>query len=103
LPDDVAAEQSGRLQLARWIASAENPLTARVIVNRVWQKYFGVGLVATTSDFGLRGAAPSHPELLDWLATEFIRGGWSLKHLHRTILNSRTYQLSSQDVGANLA
>ena len=103
LPDDVAQSDSGRLQLARWIASPDNPLTARVIVNRVWQRHFGNGLVPTTSDFGLRGEAPTHPELLDWLASEFIRGGWSIKQLHRMILTSRTYRLSSHDLPANLA
>ena len=102
LPEDVAASSSGRLQLARWIASSENPLTARVIVNRVWQRHFGTGLVPTASDFGLRGEPPTHPELLDWLATEFIRSGWSIKHLHRLIMNARTYQLSSEDLPENL-
>ena len=90
LPDEVAASGSGRLQLAKWITSAENPLTARVIVNRVWQRHFGIGIVPSTSDFGLRGEMPTHPELLDWLAAEFIRSGWSIKHLHRLIMNSRT-------------
>ncbi|TVQ03716.1 MAG: DUF1553 domain-containing protein [Planctomycetaceae bacterium] len=103
LPDDVAQSESGRSQLARWIASPDNPLTARVIVNRVWQRHFGNGLVPTTSDFGLRGEASMHPELLDWLAAEFIRGGWSIKQLHRMILTSRTYRISSQDLAANLA
>lgn len=97
LQADIALSSSGRLQLAQWITSADNPLTARVIVNRIWQRHFGVGLVSTTSDFGLRGEQPSHPELLDWLATEFIRSGWSIKQLHRLIMNSRTYQLSSFD------
>jgi hypothetical protein len=103
LPADIAESKSGRLQLARWIASADNPLTARVIVNRVWQRHFGTGLVATLSDFGVRGEPPSHPELLDWLAGELIHSGWSLKHLHRVIMSSRTYQLSSFDVEENLA
>jgi hypothetical protein len=102
LPEDIAASASGRLQLAQWIASPDNPLTARVIVNRVWQRHYGNGLVATTSDFGLRGEQPTHPELLDWLASEFIRSGWSIKHLHRLIMNSRTYQLSSLDLEENL-
>ena len=101
LADDVAASSSGRLELARWIASEKNPLTARVIVNRVWQRHFGTGLVASTSDFGERGEEPSHPELLDWLAGEFVRQGWSIKQLHRLIMNSRTYRLASEDVGAN--
>ncbi len=103
LPDDVAASGSGRLQLASWIASAENPLTARVIVNRVWQRHFGIGIVPSTSDFGIRGELPTHPQLLDWLASEFIRSGWSIKHLHRLILNSRSYRMSSQGVGENVA
>src|SRR6056297_200747 len=103
LPDDLSSETSGRLQLARWITAEDNPLTARVIVNRVWQRHFGTGLVASTSDFGLRGETPSHPELLDWLAADFIRHGWSLKHLHRTIMTSQAYQLSSRDLPENLA
>ena len=87
-------EQERRLALARWIASPDNPLTARVMVNRIWMYHFGRGLVATPSDFGLNGARPSHPELLDWLAGEFIRSGWSIKHMHRLILSSRTYRQS---------
>ncbi|MBI2480212.1 MAG: DUF1553 domain-containing protein [Planctomycetia bacterium] len=87
-------EQRRRLALAKWIASPDNPLTARVMVNRIWMYHFGQGLVATPSDFGLNGARPSHPELLDWLAGEFIRGGWSIKHMHRLILTSKTYRQS---------
>ncbi|MEM6779711.1 MAG: PSD1 and planctomycete cytochrome C domain-containing protein [Planctomycetota bacterium] len=94
LPAD-AASGSGRLELASWIASDRNPLTARVIVNRVWERHFGRGIVPTTTDFGLRGQQPDHRDLLDWLASDFIVNGWSLKHLHRTILTSRTYRLSS--------
>lgn len=94
---------SGRLQLARWVADEQNPLTARVIVNRIWQRHFGTGLVPSTSDFGLRGEAPTHPELLDWLAAEFMRSGWSMKQLHRLIMTSRAYQLSSQDSEENVA
>ena len=85
-----------RLDLARWIVSPENPLTARVVVNRVWQVYFGRGLVETENDFGTLGSAPTHPELLDWLAIEFQRRGWSLKELHRLIATSKTYQQSSR-------
>jgi len=88
--------QSGRLELARWIASKDNPLTARVMVNRVWQHHFGTGLVATTDNLGARGEAPSHPELLDWLAADFISTGWSLKSLHRRILLTAAYQRSAR-------
>ena len=87
---------SGRRSvLADWIVSEKNPLTARVIVNRVWQAHFGEGLVATANDFGFAGARPQNPELLDWLAREFIRGGWSLKKLHRLIITSTTYRQST--------
>ncbi|MCH2600743.1 MAG: DUF1553 domain-containing protein, partial [Pirellulales bacterium] len=82
--------------LANWIAHKDNPLTARVMVNRIWQFHFGRGLVETSSNFGLLGFEPSHPALLDWLATEFIRSGWSVKHIHRLILESATYRQSSQ-------
>ncbi len=89
---------SGRLELARAIASQSNPLTARVIVNRVWQYHFGVGLVRTPSDFGTRGSLPTHPELLDWLALRFMNeDGWSLKKLHRRIVLSAAYQQASID------
>jgi hypothetical protein len=84
-----------RRALADWIATPDNSLTARVMVNRIWQYHFGRGLVATPSDFGTRGAKPSHPELLDWLAVEFVARGWSVKHIHRLILNSATYRQSS--------
>ena len=87
-----------RLALARWIASPENPLTARVFVNRLWQQHFGQGLVDTPNDFGLAGSRPSHPELLDWLAAEFVRGGWSVKHLHRTVLLSAAYRQAVEPV-----
>ncbi len=100
LTDDT---HSGRLELAQWITDSRNPLTARVIVNRVWQRHFGRGLVPTTSDFGLRGEKPTHPELLDWLASDFMANGWSLKHLHRRIVTSRTYRMSCQDSEDNLA
>ena len=92
---------SGRLDLAREIVSPSNPLTARVFVNRVWMHHFGVGLVTTPGDFGLRGDAPSHPELLDWLAAEFVDGGWSMKRLHRLIMLSETYRRSSVATDAN--
>lgn len=87
---------SGRLQLANWLTRPDHPLTARVIVNRVWQQHIGRGLAATPDNFGRQGTKPSHPELLDWLAEEFIQDGWSLKKLHRRILLSESYQLSSQ-------
>ena len=86
---------SGRLELAEAIASPDNPLTARVFVNRIWQHHFGEGLVKTVSNFGLMGDRPSHPELLDYLASEFITNNWSIKQLHRTIMLSSTYQLSA--------
>ncbi|HXG48871.1 MAG TPA: DUF1549 and DUF1553 domain-containing protein [Methylomirabilota bacterium] len=89
------AHGSGRLELARAIASAGNPLTARVMVNRIWQHHFGTGLVRTPSDFGLRAEPPSHPELLDWLAARFIAEGWSVKAMHRLILSSAVYQQAS--------
>lgn len=89
---------SGRLELARAIADPKNPLTARVLVNRVWAQHFGRGLVATPSDFGLRSDPPSHPELLDWLADQFVADGWSIKSLHRRILLSSTFCQSSHPV-----
>jgi mono/diheme cytochrome c family protein len=85
-----------RLGLAKWIVDKNNPLTARIIVNRIWQQYFGQGLVTTPEDFGSRCERPSHPELLDWLAVEFIESGWSIKHIHRLILNSAVYRQSSK-------
>jgi hypothetical protein len=84
-----------RLQLAEWIASEKNPLTARVIVNRIWQHHFGEGLVRSSNNFGYTGDKPTHPELLDWLASELIRNRWSLKHVHRLILTSQTWQQAS--------
>ena len=104
LPALLTAEQphipegSGRLELARWVASAQNPLTARVMVNRIWQHHFGEGLVRTPNNFGKLGTAPTHPELLDWLASEFIRSGWSVKHLHRLIMGTAAYQRSATPV-----
>ncbi len=97
-----AGAGSGRLEMANWITRPTNPLTARVFVNRVWKWHFGEGLVASPSDFGSRGERPTHPELLDWLAGEFIASGWSVKSLHRLMMNSRTYQLASVDNAANL-
>lgn len=88
---------SGRLELARAITDTKNPLTARVMVNRIWQHHFGRGLVSTPSDFGKQGSPPSHPELLDWLAGEFIRSGWSMKHIHRLIMFSETYRQQSRE------
>lgn len=86
------AEQQRRRELADWIASSENPMTARVMVNRIWQWHFGIGLVETANDFGRNGVKPTHPELLDWLAEEFIRQGWSIKQMHRLITLSATYR-----------
>lgn len=94
LPPD-ASEQERRIALAEWIAEPANPLTARVMVNRIWQWHFGQGLVSTPSDFGKSGTPPTHPELLDWLAQKFIDSGWSVKHMHRLILLSQTYRQSS--------
>jgi len=93
---EMPATQSGRLELARWLASAEHPLTARVMVNRIWRWHFGQGLVASTDNFGVLGERPSHPELLDWLARKFIAEGWSVKAMHRLIMASAAYQRGSQ-------
>ena len=96
LPEvEKRGELPDRLDLAKWTMSANNPLTARVTVNRIWQRYFGTGIVETSDDFGKQGTPPSHPELLDWLAHEFRSQGWSLKHLHRLILNSSVYRQES--------
>ena len=89
-------ERDRRLKLADWIANPQNPLTARVLVNRIWQHHFGVGLVNTPNDFGKNGAKPSHPELLDWLASELVANGWSIKKLQREILTSATWRQSSR-------
>ncbi len=94
--EPITTDQSGRLELAQWIASPHNPLTARVFVNRVWRWRFGRGIVATTDNFGRLGARPSHPALLDYLALKFVEGGWSLKRLHKQMLLSSTYQMSSR-------
>src|SRR5262249_46192809 len=99
--DDREAKFSGatttgrRTALADWIASPNNPLTAPVLVNRLWQTHFGRGLVATPSDFGAQGERPTHPELLDWLATRFVADGWSIKKMHRRIVLSAAYRQSS--------
>ncbi len=92
-----------RTALARWIADPDNPLSTRVIVNRIWQWHFGQGLVSTSSDFGRLGEPPSHPELLDWLTAEFIESGWRLKHLHRLILTSAVYQQNALRPAPELA
>jgi Protein of unknown function (DUF1553)/Protein of unknown function (DUF1549)/Planctomycete cytochrome C len=91
----VEGSSGRRLALAEWIASAENPLTARVMVNRIWQNHFGEGLVRTASDFGKNGARPSHPKLLDWLATQFVEQKWSIKAMHKLMLTSDTYRQST--------
>ena len=96
LPDN--APGSGRLELAQWLTRRDNPLTARVMVNRIWQYHFGRGLVKTPNDFGVRGLPPTHPELLDHLATQFTKGGWSVKAMHRRIMLSATYQQASHVV-----
>ena len=95
-PKDGRVTTGRRRALAEWIASDQNPLTARVMVNRIWQHHFGRGLVSTPSNFGRLGRRPSHPELLDWLAIEFVRSGWSVKHMHRLIMNSETYRMASE-------
>ncbi len=94
-PPQIGGSSGRRRALAEWIASADNPLTARVIVNRIWHWHFGRGIVPTPSNFGKMGLRPSHPELLDFLATEFIRQGWSIKRMHRLIMNSETYKMAS--------
>ncbi|HUG71436.1 MAG TPA: PSD1 and planctomycete cytochrome C domain-containing protein [Pirellulaceae bacterium] len=98
--DSPAADSSGRVHLANWLAHVSNPLTPRVAVNRIWMHLFGRGLVATVDDFGVTGSPPSHPRLLDYLARTFIDDGWSQKRLIRRIVLSRTYQLASTDAGA---
>ncbi len=96
LPGLPAGAGHNRLGLARWLASRENPLTARVEVNRIWQHHFGMGLVKTAENFGVQGEPPSHPDLLDWLATELVRTGWDLKAMHRLIVTSATYRQASR-------
>jgi cytochrome c553 len=95
-PPDLDPSHSGRLELARWITSPQNPLTARVMVNRIWQHHFGRGIVATSDNFGVRGERPTHPELLDFLAGQFVSSGWSIKKLHREIVLSSVYRQQSR-------
>jgi hypothetical protein len=102
-PVPLPADQSGRLELAQWLVRKDHPLTARVMVNRVWRWHFGQGLVSTPDNFGKLGERPTHPELLDWLASRFVEQGWSLKQLHRLIMLSQTYQLSSEFNAASAA
>jgi mono/diheme cytochrome c family protein len=95
-PFEVKGRPANRLDLARWLVSPENPLTPRVVVNRMWQQYFGKGLVETENDFGMQGALPTHPELLDWLAVELVKTGWGQKRMHKLIVMSATYRQSSK-------
>jgi hypothetical protein len=106
VPAEVKPTKLGtgrRSALANWLARPDHPLTARVMANRVWQYHFGRGIVATASDFGVRGERPTHPELLDWLATEFVAKGWSVKHLHRLMVTSSAYRQSCQPSAATKA
>ncbi len=98
-----SAEQSGRLELARWMVDPKHPLTARVHANRIWRWHFGQGFVKSTENFGVLGQRPSHPALLDWLANYFIRSGWSTKSLHRVLLHSNAYRMSSQSIDSQSA
>jgi hypothetical protein len=99
----IEKSHSGRLELARWMTSRDNPLTARVMVNRIWQHLFGMGIVSTVDNFGSMGEKPSHPELLDYLAVRFMEDGWSVKKMIRMITLSRVYQLDTAHVEANYA
>ncbi|WP_372895678.1 PSD1 and planctomycete cytochrome C domain-containing protein [Stieleria sp.] len=92
---EISSQESGRLQLARWLTDRDNPLTARVIVNRIWQFHFGKPIVPTPSNFGQQGSPPTHPDLLDWLAQQLIENDWSIKAMHRLIMSSATYQLTA--------
>ena len=102
-PPAEAKSSYRRRMFAEWVADAQNPLTARVMVNRIWQHHFGNGIAATPSNFGKTGQRPTHPELLDWLTTEFIAKGWSMKAMHRLMLTSRAYRMASDDIEGNLA
>lgn len=99
--DDEDSHPKDRLEMARWLVSNNNPLTARVIVNRIWQDHFGVGLVKTSEDFGLQSERPSHPKLLDWLAVEFMESGWDVRAMHRLIVTSAAYKQSSKRVAGH--
>ena len=89
-------EFANRMALARWLVSAKHPLTSRVIVNRMWQMFFGRGLVTSAENFGVQGEKPSHPQLLDWLAAEFVVSDWNVKRMHRLIVTSSTYRQTSK-------
>lgn len=93
---DGTPKTGRRLAFAKWLTQPDNPLTARVMVNRIWHHHFGTGIVSTVDNFGVKGDPPSHPELLDWLATEFVRSGWSIKAMHRLIMNTQTYRQTSR-------
>jgi hypothetical protein len=95
LQPNMPEHQSGRVQLAQWLVSPENTLTSRVMVNRIWMWHFGQGLMRSPSNFGLRAEQPTHPDLLDYLASQLIKKGWSMKQMHRDIMNSATYQMAS--------
>jgi hypothetical protein len=99
----IGGKAQNRLELAEWLVSNENPLTARVIVNQLWQLLFGYGLVRTPEDFGLQGEQPTHPELLDWLAVEFMESGWDVKHVMRLIVRSAAYKRDSRATPEMLA
>ena len=102
VPPPGAKSTGRRATLAKWLTQPDQPLTGRVLVNRLWQHHFGRGIVGTPSDFGVVGDAPTHPELLDWLATEFVERGWSMKALHRLMVTSAAYRQSSQATSATV-
>src|SRR5262247_2530602 len=102
-PPPNANSSYRRRGLAEWLTSRQNPLTARVMVNRIWQHHFGEGIVRTPSNFGKLGEPPTHPELLDWLAVEFVERGWSVKQMHRLMMTSQAYQVASDDIAADVA